>query len=194
MDLDLYNDTYDMVCSQLSRGANVLEIGCGPGNISKYLLKERPDLCILGTDAAPAMIDLAQKNNPAAEFRLMDCRDISSLTGKYHAVICGFVAPYLAQQELSVLLNECVKKLHDNGILYISAIEGDYQKSGMEKGSSGNQMQVYYYSEHILQSLFLKSNLDIISTFRKSYDSDTAPIHLIYILKKAHENVRNPTK
>lgn len=38
MDLDLYDDTYETVCGSVSKDkAALLEIGCGPGNITKYL-------------------------------------------------------------------------------------------------------------------------------------------------------------
>ena len=41
MDLDLYNDTYDQFCELLlKKNASILEIGCGPGNITKYLLSK----------------------------------------------------------------------------------------------------------------------------------------------------------
>lgn len=44
MNLDLYNDTYDLFCSRIvKKEASVLELGCGPGNITKYMLSKRPD-------------------------------------------------------------------------------------------------------------------------------------------------------
>ena len=36
MDLDLYNETYDFICNAVVKEkAKILEIGCGPGNISR---------------------------------------------------------------------------------------------------------------------------------------------------------------
>ena len=79
MDLDLYNDSYNTFCSLLSSpGSKILEIGSGPGNISKYLLSVRSDFQIKGIDASSRMVDLAQQNNPGAEFEIMDCRNISA--------------------------------------------------------------------------------------------------------------------
>ena len=73
MDLDLYNDTYDFICNSITKeNAKILDIGCGPGNITKYLLSKRPDFDIYGIDIAPNMIELAEKNNPAASFAVMD--------------------------------------------------------------------------------------------------------------------------
>jgi trans-aconitate methyltransferase len=52
----------------------ILEIGCGPGNLTKYLLSKRPDFDILGIDIAPNMIEFAGKSNPTASFAVMDSR------------------------------------------------------------------------------------------------------------------------
>ena len=84
MDLDLYNNTYDFICNSITRkNARILEIGCGPGNITKYLLSKRPDFDIYGIDIAPKMIELAKKNNPSASFEIMDIRQIDEIKTKY---------------------------------------------------------------------------------------------------------------
>ena len=58
MDLDLYNETYDFICNSILKdNARILDVGCGPGNITKYLLSKRPDFDILGIDISPNMID-----------------------------------------------------------------------------------------------------------------------------------------
>ena len=39
MDLDLYDDTYDTFCEEVNvENATILEIGCGPGNITNIFL------------------------------------------------------------------------------------------------------------------------------------------------------------
>jgi 16S rRNA A1518/A1519 N6-dimethyltransferase RsmA/KsgA/DIM1 with predicted DNA glycosylase/AP lyase activity len=49
MDLDVYNDTYDHICNAVTKPkAKLLDIGGGPGNITKYLLSKRPDFDIFG--------------------------------------------------------------------------------------------------------------------------------------------------
>ena len=105
MDLDFYNDTYDHICSSLTtKNARLLEIGCGPGNITKYLLSQRPDFEIFGIDIAPNMIELAKKNNPTAKFAVMDSREIGGLNNKYDGIIVGFCLPYLSPTECTELI------------------------------------------------------------------------------------------
>ena len=69
MHVDLYKDSFDFFCQNIkTENTAILEIACGPGNITKYILDKKPDLKILGIDLAPNMIDLAKVNNPSAEF------------------------------------------------------------------------------------------------------------------------------
>lgn len=146
MDVSAYADSYDAFCALLPRpGARIFEIGCGPGNISRYLLAQRPDFRLEGIDVAPSMVALAQANNPTARFRVMDARAIGTLPGPYEGIMCGFCVPYLAQEDVAQLIGDCAALLPGGGVLYLSALEGDYATSGYEAGSTGDQAFVYYY-------------------------------------------------
>lgn len=64
MNLDLYNDSYDNFLELVGEiNATISEIGCGPGNITKYLLTKRTDLKIMGIDISENMIELARQNH-----------------------------------------------------------------------------------------------------------------------------------
>lgn len=187
MDLDLYNDTYDLFCEHLVKSQpKVLEIGCGPGNITKYLLSKRPDLNIEGIDIAPNMIELAKRNNPSADFKVMDCREIDQLTGKYNAVVCGFCMPYLSQKDCQKLIKDAAHLLKKRCVLYFSTIEGKYEESGYEEGSSEDRSYVYYYNEEFLMQQLQENKFELIRLIRKEYPktSDTVSIHLIFIARK----------
>ncbi len=98
MDLELYNESYDAFCNSIAKdNAKILEIGCGPGNITKYLLSKRPNYQIYGIDVAPNMIELARENNPTARFDVMDCRNISEINQDFDGIVCGFCLPYLSE-------------------------------------------------------------------------------------------------
>jgi len=43
MDLDLYNNSYDIFCNLLKKQPTILEIGCGPGNIPRYIISKIQD-------------------------------------------------------------------------------------------------------------------------------------------------------
>jgi predicted TPR repeat methyltransferase len=188
MFLDLYNDTYDTVCNLVVKPhAEIFEIGCGPGNITRYLLSKRSDFKITGIDISPTMIELAKKNNPSAEFNVMDCRDIGQLSKKYDAIVCGFCMPYLSNEECSNLINDAAMLLNENGLFYFSVIEGKYSDSGFEFSSDGKSKTfVYQYEEKYLVDLLAEAGMEITNVIRKSYfkSPEVESTHLIIIARK----------
>jgi ubiquinone/menaquinone biosynthesis C-methylase UbiE len=187
MDMDLYNDTYDIFCKQIEKSnAKVFEIGCGPGNITRYLLSKRPDFKIEAIDTSHNMIRLAKENNPTASFKVMDCRQIDTITDKFDAIMCGFCIPYLSKDHCLKLLKDCSSLLYSEGVLYLSAIEGDYSKSGYETGSSGDKMYVHYYGQEYLQRTLELNNFEVIDLIRK-HDPKTShrsSTHIIFVARK----------
>ncbi|HEV7230500.1 MAG TPA: class I SAM-dependent methyltransferase [Bacteroidia bacterium] len=186
MDFDLYNDTFDLFCESISRHpADVLELGCGPGNITRYLLSKRPDLKILATDLASNMLDLGRINNPHAEFQEMDCRNMSKLAVKYDGIMCGFCLPYLSKEEAVKLISDASLLLHSGGILYLSTMEDDYSKSGL-KGSSAcadDKAYIHYHQADYLSAALEANGFRIISMQRKDFPStDETPTTDLIIL------------
>lgn len=186
MDLDLYNDTYDYICNSVTKPkAKLLEIGCGPGNITKYLLSQRPDFDIFGIDIAPNMIELAKRNNPTANFAVMDSRQIYNLNTKYDGIIGGFCLPYLSHTESCELISSSYNLLNENGLIYLSFVEGDPVKSDFKVGSGG---RVYFYFHNLenLKAQLIRENFAEIEIFRVKYKiSETKfDIHTILVAKK----------
>ena len=184
----IYDDSYNLFCSLiLQQHAEVLEIGCGPGNVTRYLIDHRPDLKITGLDVAPTMIAYARKMVLEATFEVLDIRHLNQLKGKYDAIFNGFCLPYQSKDDLKKFLMDSAGLLNPGGILYLSCIEGDYSKSGMETGSKPEyRMQVFYYSEEQIQLLLAETGFTSISVDRIPYPSqeDVKQIHLIVIAKK----------
>jgi 2-polyprenyl-3-methyl-5-hydroxy-6-metoxy-1,4-benzoquinol methylase len=188
MTLDLYDETYDFICEKLDFDKpQVLDIGCGPGNITKYLLSKRPDFKITGIDIAPNMIELAKENNPTARFKVMDSRQINDLETKFNAVICGFCIPYMSESDCSKLMIDCNDVLTDDGILYLSFVEGDPNNSGFQVGSNGDRIYFYYHSLKNLEQLLLDNCFEPFNVFKINYDKGEGniEIHTILIAKKA---------
>lgn len=189
MDLDLYNESYDRFLKRLplpgDSAVNVLEIACGPGNIAKYLLSKRPDLKVFGIDMAPNMIELAARNNPDADYTVMDCREIDQLESRFDAIICGFGIPYLSSLECQKMIADCTALLEDHGVIYLSFVEGDPECSGFITGSSGHRT---FFNFHELNSLMdqLNSNgykeIDVVKVDYKS--KGTTEIHTVIIANK----------
>lgn len=186
MYLNLYDDTYDCLCDLLKPNAEVLDVGCGPGNITKYILSKRTDVNVLGVDVSENMVALARNNCTDASFEVMDIRDIKRLENKFDCVVAGFCLLYLVKEDLELFISSSVQLLNASGYLYISVVEGDYSRSGFETGSTGDGTYVYYYDTTCLLKLLNNNGFELISKFKKNYTSSAgiSSTHLILIAKK----------
>jgi 2-polyprenyl-3-methyl-5-hydroxy-6-metoxy-1,4-benzoquinol methylase len=193
MNMDLYNDTYDKFCKSIVvNKAEIFEIACGPGNITKYLLTKRPDFKITAIDLSPKMLELAKANNPTVDFQLMDCRDIDKLDKKFDAIMCGFCLPYLSREESANLISDSAKLLKGNGLIYISTMEGDYEKSGFETTSFSGQDKIYvhYHQADYLKTKLFENGFEKVELICKDYpeQNGTFTTDMIFIAKKIKTN------
>lgn len=187
MNVDLYTNSFHFLCDAISKEhPEILELACGPGNITKFLLNIRPDFEILGTDLSSNMVALAKGNNPSAEFKIMDSREIAQLKKSFDAVICGFLLPYLSKEESIQLIQDSASALHPNGLLYISTMEDEYVKSGFTRGSSGDEIFMHYHQADYLSEALIANGLDVLKTERveTKNDNGSVTVDLILIAKK----------
>src|ERR1700730_13779502 len=56
----------DSFAAAIPHGGQVLDIGCGPGHIARYLSERGVNAA--GIDLSPAMVEVARKLNPGLDF------------------------------------------------------------------------------------------------------------------------------
>jgi len=188
MDVSLYHHSLDLFCKNITKeNASVFELACGPGNITKYLLTQKPDLQITGTDLAPNMVELAQKNNPTAKFEIMDCRNLSMLNNTYDAIMCGFCLPYFTKNEAIKLLEDCGKIINNTGVIYISTmVEDENNKTGFQTGSKGDSVLMNFHSADYLKSTLTQNGFNVIHELYQDFPNSEEKRYtdLILIAKK----------
>lgn len=171
MNFDLYQDTIDMFCASLSEyQTEILELACGPGNITKQLLQRIPTIKVLATDLSENMLKLTKEYNPSVSVQKLDCRNIASLLKSFDAIICGFGLPYLSKEEAIQFIQDTSKTLNQNGLLYLSTMEDDYSKSSWNTSSNGQwKMFIHYHEFDYLSNALLSNGFEILHVIRKNY-------------------------
>lgn len=173
MDFEGYLDTFDLFMNAIvHKDARIFEIACGPGNVTKYLHAYSNDYKIYGIDIAPKMIDLARINNPTAKYEVMDCRYLSHVSEKFDAIMCAFGLPYITKEDALQLIEDSSQMLEENGILYISTMEGKYEDSEYVKSAAYDESTFVYYHDATLLKAAMKSNrLEVLHEIRKPYQN-----------------------
>jgi trans-aconitate methyltransferase len=173
MDVGAYIDGLDAFCNALPPSvARLMDLGCGPGNITKYLLRKNPFFSILGLDAAENMVAIAQQENPEGIFMIKDCTNLSELAIQFDGIVCGFLIPYLDPEQVRNLIKEATNLLVPGGYFYISFTSAPNTVSKQHTGSTGDTLTVHLYSEQDIAYYFLKNDCTIVQRWPHQYIND----------------------
>ena len=101
-------------------GMTVLDLACGPGNITRLLAwRVRPDGRVLGVDLARGMIALAAREHPPRTwFAVMDIERLGLSDKAFDAITCGHGLQFAP--DLDRALREAWRVLRPSGILAAS--------------------------------------------------------------------------
>lgn len=164
IDLNAYSDSIGQFCNFIGNNRPaILELGCGPGNVTSLLKSHFPESRIIAIDLAPKMIEIAREQLPEVDFVVMDVRDISIIPVKFDAIMCSFCLPFLSKADTEKLINDCAGLLVSGGILYISTMEGNEERAGFETTSFSGNAEIYfnYHQQQDLEQAFVQSGFEI---------------------------------
>ena len=107
----------------LPRGARVLDVGCGSGELARSLVAAGFSVC--GVDASPAMIELARRHVPDARFEVLALPTGApeALPQADAVVSTGHVLNYLPSPEaIAQALSEMARAVRHGGALAVDFI------------------------------------------------------------------------
>ena len=170
MDVSSYAASLNAFCDGIQNPlAHILELACGPGNVTKYLLDRRPGWRIIATDLAPTMVQLAQANNPTADCRVMDARDLGAIQDRFDGVMVGFGLPYFTLLEAKQMIQDAARLLLPSGMIYLSTMEDDPSRSGIMTNSYGDQVFMNYHLGADLIAILREMGLSVIYLHRQDF-------------------------
>jgi len=152
----------------LEPGMKVLDLGCGPGNVSRQLMLSGKEFIIKGIDLSEEMIKLSRENAPSGDFSCQDIREVSFKDQSFDVIILSFCIVHLTDMEMVPLLQKVSKYMRKEGKLYLSFMEG--KKDGFERTSfSKEEIYFYYHSADSVEKLLKDNSLSIIKVTKQDY-------------------------
>ena len=100
------------LCAE-SPGPRLVDLGCGPGNISFLLARRWPEAAVLGLDGAPRMLAVAEQ-------RLVEEPELGGRLRFAQALLPLAESTPLAGSFSAVVSNSLLHHLHDPGVLWRS--------------------------------------------------------------------------
>lgn len=113
----------DAYAADLRAAGPVCEVGCGPGQVARYLHDRGVDAS--GLDLAPAMVAEARRRNPGMTFVEGDLRALPFDDGAVAGVVAFYSLIHLERDALAPALRELRRVLRPDGQLFVAFHVGD---------------------------------------------------------------------
>jgi SAM-dependent methyltransferase len=113
----------DRLAADLVDQGQVVELGCGPGHVGRYLHDRGVD--ISGLDLSPAMIDAARRLNPAMQFVVGTMLDLPYLDGSLAALVAFYAIIHFDSGQLDQAIREFRRVLRPGGLAAVAFHVGD---------------------------------------------------------------------
>lgn len=144
----------------LSPGMNLLEVGCGTGQITGCLVEWVKPGKVVSIDFSPSMIQIASKKNIPAEFKVMDICGAVDIKERFDIVLCFHSFPHF-RDKLKALLNIC-NLLKPDGMLIILHLSGSKELNEFHKNVGGAVEYDFLPDAEEWKKLFEKTGLSLI--------------------------------
>jgi SAM-dependent methyltransferase len=151
----------DYFISLLPNKSRVLDLGCGPGHDTAYLVKK--GICVAGIDLSCEMITIAKRRVQNAEFYVMDIKDgLSGLGSKFDGIWACSSLLHIEREYLPEVLHKLHQVLKKDGIIYISLKYGKGEGYKMENRPYGKVIRYFtYYDTAEITGLLEKQGFKI---------------------------------
>lgn len=159
----------DQFAAMVGQGARVCDVGCGPGQIAKYLAGKGLDP--IGIDISPGMIDRARKLNPNLEFQVCDLLKLPLPDSSLSGVAAFYSLIHIHPSRLSLAFDEIFRVLRPGGIFLFAFHVGKEAVHLDEWWNHPVNLDFYYFEVEPIKKIVLASQFEIITILeRPPYD------------------------
>jgi SAM-dependent methyltransferase len=112
----------DALAADCAGRGPILDVGCGPGHIARYLSDRGANAA--GLDLSPAMVELARKLNPGLRFSVGDMRGLGVADGSLAGIAAFYSVIHIPRPEVAGVLTGFHRALVGDGRLLLSVHGG----------------------------------------------------------------------
>jgi 2-polyprenyl-3-methyl-5-hydroxy-6-metoxy-1,4-benzoquinol methylase len=169
---DWWKETTEKYCKMFKPGSLILDVGCGPGHISRFIYDH--GLNVFGIDDSEKMIELANKAAPKCEFEVLDMRDVDKLDKKFDGIFAQASLLHIPKKEAHTTINKLYDRLKPGGYFHISVKES---WSGIDEETKTENDYGYeykrffsYYTEDEIRKYFTDLGMKIVLVNKKQHN------------------------
>ena len=156
IDRGLLNAFADQLASEHGAGAEVCDMGCGPGHVGAFLAAR--GLVVQGIDLSPSMVEHARALHPDMTFDVGNMTALAVPDGRYDGMVAFYSIIHLSRDgDVRAALREFHRVLRAGGLLLLAVHLGehgdDLEHADEMVGVTVDMDFRLYDAEHLVASL-----------------------------------------
>lgn len=159
------------------------DLGCGPGQVSRYLYER--GLTLLGIDLSAAMIAVARERNPEITFHQGSLVTLDAADGTWGGIVAFYSIIHLTDDELPRAFGEFRRVLRPGGLLLVAFHIGDETVHRDELWGEPVDLDFRFYQPATIARLLETAGFAIEATIaRAPYTVVEYPSQRAYLLAR----------
>lgn len=144
----------------LPNNANLLDIGCGPGQFAQYIKSKGYN--IEGIDLSDEILRIAKEKIPDLEFKKMDMRKMSYKNNTFDGLLVAYSLIHIQSYELPNTLKEFNRILKPGGYTMIIVQTGESDRVVDEPMLKGEKIFVNFFTPKRLSDFLINTGFKLV--------------------------------
>jgi len=158
-------------------GKTILDLGCGPGLLSKYYSDH--GYKVTGLDFSENMIKAARKQCPNCHFEVKNVLDADHDYGKFDGIVAFHLLQFMERPQIIKLFRKISASLAKDGHFLLVFTNTCFPKSGCNINSSGMTEYWNGWKLEDIAPLFQKGDLELIKFEQPKLKNGEEPLFFI---------------
>lgn len=161
----------DRLAAEAGRPGPICDLGCGPGQIARYLLEQ--GAAVLGIDLSPGMVELARRLNPGILFHVGDMLALDFPTNAWGGIAAFYSLIHMPRERAVEALTEMQRVIRPGGLLLLAVHRGDHVLHADEEFGIPVNLDFTLFEQDELEEYVQVAGLNIeVSQVRPPYAPD----------------------
>lgn len=184
---------WDAFVEELREGNRILDLGCGTGVAAKYFTER--GMRVLGVDASPAMVSMAETQAPHASFVCASMENADFPPQSFDGMCAFFSLLHLPKEEVAKLLQKSRHWITSGGTIAVAVVEGTGEGLCNNFMGKGKAAYISYFQKEEMCHLLRNAGFDVVTTKDLCISDEGFEETEIFFLAKAYDRaIENTTR
>ncbi len=181
----------DRFADQVRGQGVVLDLGCGPGHVARYL--HQRDVKVVGVDLSPGMIQTARGRAPEVDFRVGDMRSLDLGDASAAGAVAFYSLIHFCAAELDRALGEIARVLQPAAPLLVAVHRGSQTVHLEELWAIAIRLDFVFFESQALGGAVRAAGFELVEVLaRPAYKGVEAETERIYLWARRAEAPQGP--